>query len=204
MNKLKKNKVYPFLLKIYIFLINLKHLRIKSFLFNFYFSFIEYFYNNIVSFIPFYFIRLSYLKYLYKIKVGSNTFIHMGVRFDKKVTIGNNTVVGRNCVLLGEIIIGNNVSITAETYIFSSSHLVNDSHFNCFYKKVIIEDYVWIGARAMILPGVILSKGSVVGANSTVTKNVEEYSIVVGSPAREVSKRSSNLLYNLNYFPFFQ
>jgi len=183
---------------------NLKHLSIKSFLKNLYFSFIAYFYNNIVTFIPFYFLRLFYLRYIYRIKIGSKTFIHMGVRFDKKVIIGNHTVVGRNCVLLGEIIVGNNVSITAETYIFSSSHMVNDSHFNCFYKKVVIEDYVWVGARAMILPGVILSKGSVVGANSTVTKNVAEYSIVVGSPAREIAKRSSNLSYNLNYFPFFQ
>jgi maltose O-acetyltransferase len=196
--------LYPYLLKIYINLIKIKQIRLEYYLVTIYYSFVEYGFNNIITFLPIHLVRISYLKYILKIKIGIKTFIHMGVRFDRKVQIGQNSVIGRNCILHGDILIGNNVSITAETYIFSSSHIVNDPYFNCFYKRVIIEDFVWIGARAMILPGVILSKGSVVGANSTVTKNVEEYSIVIGSPAREVSKRCSNLLYNLNYFPFFQ
>ena len=59
-----------------------------------------------------------------------------------------------------------------------------------FHKKIIplkikIEDDVWIGSGCVILPGVTLARGTVVGANSTVTKNTRPYSVVYGSPAKE-------------------
>ena len=56
-------------------------------------------------------------------------------------------------------------------------------------KQIIIEDHVWIGANAVIMPGVTLKKGTVVGAGSVVTKDTEEYSVVVGSPARKIRNR---------------
>jgi maltose O-acetyltransferase len=167
-------------------------------------SFNLYLFNEIVTHLPLYIIRKAYLKFLLNHQIGEKTFIHMGARFEGKIKIGNNSVIGRNCILKGEIIIKNNVSITAETYIFTHSHYVNDPHFKGSYDKVEINDFVWVGARAMILPGVTIAKGAVVGANSTVTKNVQEFEIVVGSPARKISIRSKDLKYELNYFPYFQ
>jgi acetyltransferase-like isoleucine patch superfamily enzyme len=58
-----------------------------------------------------------------------------------------------------------------------------------YVAKVIIEDDVWIGANATILPGVRVGKGSVIGAGSVVTNDIPEYSIAVGIPARVISKR---------------
>ena len=54
---------------------------------------------------------------------------------------------------------------------------------------VVIGDRVWIGYRAIILPGVSIGEGAVVGAGAVVTKNVEPYAIVAGNPARKIGER---------------
>ena len=54
---------------------------------------------------------------------------------------------------------------------------------------VIIEDDVWIGAGSIINAGVTIGKGAVIGSGSVVTKNVEQYSFAVGSPAKVIKKR---------------
>ena len=56
-------------------------------------------------------------------------------------------------------------------------------------EKVIIEDDVWIGARSIILPGVTIGRGSVIAAVSVVTKDVEEYTLVGGNPAKLITTR---------------
>ena len=56
-------------------------------------------------------------------------------------------------------------------------------------KKLLIEDDVWIGAGAIIFPGVRIGKGAVIGAGSVVTKNVTEKTIMVGNPARNLKTR---------------
>jgi len=128
----------------------------------------------------------------------------MGARLEGKILIGNNTVVGRNCILMGSIIIKNNVSITAETYIFTTSHIVDDPYFSCFYTSVIINDHAWIGARAIIQPGVEIGEGAIVGSGAVVTKNIPDFEIFAGVPAKRIGTRSKELKYTLNYSPFFQ
>jgi acetyltransferase-like isoleucine patch superfamily enzyme len=66
-----------------------------------------------------------------------------------------------------------------------------------------IGDYAWLGARALILPGVELGEGAVVGAGSVVTKAVAPYAIVAGSPAKPIGERPRGLRYTLAYFPLF-
>jgi maltose O-acetyltransferase len=56
-------------------------------------------------------------------------------------------------------------------------------------KKVIIEDDVWIGRNAIIMPGIRIGKGSIIGAGSVVTKDVEPFSVVGGVPAKLIKKR---------------
>ena len=58
-------------------------------------------------------------------------------------------------------------------------------------KPVVIEDDVWIGGRVTILPGVHIATGSIIGAGSVVTKNVEPYTIVGGNPAHFLKKRGA-------------
>lgn len=167
-------------------------------------DFVFYVFNYWVTFFPNYMIRKLYLQKLMGIKIGKQSFIHMGCLFYPNVTIGNNSVIGRQCHLLGNITIKDNVSITAQAYIFTVSHDKNSSSFDIFSIPVVIEDFAWIGARAMILPGVRVGRGAILGAASTATKSIPDYAICVGAPAKQVGIRSENLCYELVYFPYFQ
>jgi acetyltransferase-like isoleucine patch superfamily enzyme len=170
----------------------------------FYSAFLYYFYNYWLSRFPWHGFRVTYLRRVLGFEIGPMTFIHMGCLFYGKIKIGRNSVIGRECHLLGDITIGNNVSITAQTYIFSATHFKDSPDFSAHSVPVVIEDYVWTGARAMILPGVRIGKGAILGAASVATKNIPEFSVAVGSPARSVSQRSRDLTYELNYFPYFE
>lgn len=95
---------------------------------------------------------------------------------------------------VGGITIGNFVLIGSNVTISSGLHPIEGKTPEIFFrplipKQIIIEDDVWIGANTVIMPGVTLKKGTVVGAGSVVTKDTEEYSVVVGSPARKIRNR---------------
>lgn len=169
-------------------------------------AFTFYFYNNWISNFPSYNIRCAYLRKVLKIKIGKETAIHMGCFFTgKNITIGNNTVINRNCYLDGRfsLEIGDNVSISPETFILSLTHDLENNQFEAVGKKTVIMDYVWIGVRAIVLPGVRIGKGSVVGAGSVVTKSCKDYEILGGIPARKIGTRKVRPEYTLRYFPLF-
>lgn len=171
-------------------------------------SFKYYLYNHWITDFPNCKFRIFCLRHLLGIQIGKECFIHMGCFFEgKNIIIGNNVVIGRNCYLGGaggKLIIKDNVSITAQVYIFCSTHIKDSTSFSCEYKDVVIENHAWIGARGMILPGVRIGKGSILGAASVATKDIPDYTVFAGSPAKEVGKRSDQLSYTLNYFPYFQ
>ena len=146
------------------------------------------------------------MKYVLRYKIGVNSAVHMGCFFTgDNISIGKNTVINRGCYLDGRfgLEIEDNVSISPECYLLSLDHVMDSMDFDVIGKKVIIQNYVWIGSRAIILPGVNLKKGCVVGTGSVVTKDVEEFNVVVGVPAKFIKMRANNLSYKLNYFPFF-
>lgn len=97
------------------------------------------------------------------------------------------------------VFIGDRVLVASKVHITDHNHgrysgalrpdddpLIPPAHRPLSCKPVVIEDDVWIGESAVILPGVTLGRGSVIGALSTVTKDVPAYSISVGSPARVI------------------
>jgi maltose O-acetyltransferase len=65
---------------------------------------------------------------------------------------------------------------------------------------VVIEDFAWLGSRAMVLPGVTVGKGAVVAAGAVVTRDVPPYAIVGGVPARVIGERERGLDYAFDYF----
>jgi maltose O-acetyltransferase len=140
------------------------------------------------------YLRQKCLKYIFKY-VGKNVNIAKGVRFGKgfNISIGDNSGIGENSYLVSvdNIIIGNNVMIAPEVMILTGGHDFNDKsklliNQKIVKKPVIIEDDVWIGARVLILPGVTISKRSIVAAGSVVTKDVQSNCIVGGNPAKVI------------------
>ena len=95
---------------------------------------------------------------------------------------------------VGGIEIGDYVLIGSNVTISSGMHPIDGAEPPVFARPVIpkpirIEDDVWIGAGAVIVPGVTLRRGSVIGANAVVTRDTEPYSVNVGAPARKVRSR---------------
>ena len=139
----------------------------------------------------------TFRKLIYRlggIKIGLGSTLHMGIKFyeTKNIIIGQDTIIGENSVLDGrdELRIGNHVAIASEVMIYNSQHDQNDENFNAINKPVIIDDYVFIGPRAIILPGVKIGRGAIVGAGAVVTKDVLENTIVGGIPAHEIGQRN--------------
>ncbi|CAG7632668.1 acyltransferase [Paenibacillus allorhizosphaerae] len=170
-------------------------------------EFMLYVANHVVNKIPFYTLRYFYYKKVYKIKIGNHSAVHMGQKLMTRggIEISEHSVINRDCTLDGRggLMIGNNVSISPEVMILTAEHEVNSSSFAGVLGKVVIQDYAWIGSRATILPGVTLGKGCVVAAGAVVTKDVPDYTIVGGIPAKTIGKRNSNLTYELEYRRWF-
>lgn len=125
--------------------------------------------------------------------IGKGSSIHMGAIFYKagNITIGKDTIIGENAVFDGrdELKIGDHVDIASEVMIYNAEHDINDEKFTAVTAPVEIGDYVFIGPRAIILPGVKIGKGAVVGAGAVVTRDVEDFKIVGGVPAKEIGER---------------
>jgi maltose O-acetyltransferase len=166
-----------------------------------------YLYNHWVTNFPSGMVRVLYLRHVLGLEIGKETFIHMGCFFEgDKIRIGDNTVVGRGCFLGGNggaLTIKNNVSITARTYIFCASHDVNSPSFDGVHADVVIEDRAWIGASALIQPGVTIGEGAVLGAAAVATKDVPEFTVWAGVPAKQIGTRNRDLTYTLRYWPYF-
>lgn len=136
------------------------------------------------------------------IKIGRGSTFHMGVKFydPKNIIIGQDSIIGEGCVLDGrdELVIGNHVALASDVMIYNSQHDTNDENFTAINKPVILEDYVFVGPRAIILPGVKIGKGAIIAAGAVVTKDVVEFSIVGGVPAIIIGQRKiKELKYKL-------
>lgn len=147
----------------------------------------------LVGFIPSHHFR----RFFYRIcgmKIGKGSTVHMALSVynSRGIEIGKDTIVGEWAVLDGrdKLRIGNHVDIATGVMIYNSEHDINDEKFKAVTSPVEIEDYVFIGPRAIILPGVKIGKGAVVGAGAVVTKDVPEFKIVGGVPAKEIGERN--------------
>jgi acetyltransferase-like isoleucine patch superfamily enzyme len=153
-----------------------------------------------------YFIRHIFIRRILSIRMGSESSIAMGVFITgNRITIGSNTVINRGVYLDGRaaLFIGNNVNISHQTLIQTLTHDSQSPYFIAVEKPVVINDHVWIGAQALICPGVTIGEGAIVGAGAVVTKNVDPYTIVAGNPARKIKMRTNQIEYRSRYFPFF-
>ncbi len=132
-------------------------------------------------------------------QIGINCFIHQNVYISspERLQIGDNCVLSRGVLLTatGGLTIGNDVLIGYDSKILTRNHVIPDRREDTVRwsghadKPVVIEDDCWVAANVMILPGVTLSKGTVVAAGSVLTKDTEEYGVYAGIPAKKIKSR---------------
>lgn len=143
------------------------------------------------------------------IKIGRGSTIHMKARFydPRNISVGQDSIIGEGVVLDGRDVlsIGNHVDIASEVMIYNSEHDINSEIFSATLSPVKIEDYVFIGPRAIILAGVTVGRGAVVGAGAVVTKDVPPFAIVGGVPAKIIGeRRNKDLHYKLGRARLFR
>lgn len=122
-----------------------------------------------------------------KIGEGSRVMSPLTAVRPHMVSIGNNVIVMNGCLMMsaGGITIEDDARIAANTQLISNNHdPYNRDVITC--KPILIRKGAWIGAGSTILPGVTVGKYAIVGAGSIVTKNVPDYAVAVGNPARVI------------------
>jgi maltose O-acetyltransferase len=166
------------------------------------------FFLHITGKVPFHHFR-RFVYRLCGIKIGKGSTIHTGLKLydPHNISIGSDTIVGEQTTLDGrdKINIGNHVDIASEVMIYNSEHNIESESFEAYNAPVIINDYVFIGPRAIILPGITIGIGAIVGAGAVVTKDVPPYAIVGGVPAKIIGeRRNKNLHYRLGRARWFR
>jgi len=143
------------------------------------------------------------------ISVGKGFTTGIGCRLEAYPIDENNVLsIGENVQIndyvhitaMEKVSIGNNVLLASKIYISDCSHgsysgdhndsnpKINPSDRPLFSSPVIIKNNVWIGESVSVLPGVTIGEGTIVGANSVVTKSLPDFVIAVGIPARAIKK----------------
>jgi maltose O-acetyltransferase len=142
-------------------------------------------------------------------KIGKGSTIHMWANFfqPKNIKIGEGSIIGDHVFLDGraKLTIGNHVDIASYVLIYNSEHDIEAEDFSAREEPVEIGDYVFIGPRVTILPGVKVGKGAIIAAGAVVSKDVPDFAIVGGIPAKTIGERKSkNLKYRLGRARLFQ
>src|SRR5512141_69574 len=147
--------------------------------------------------LPSHALRLWLYRHAMRVQIGAHTSVHRGCRFYRPsgVHIGDNSIINRDVLLDGRmgLTLGRNVSISEGVMIFSLEHDPNSATFENRGAPVVIHDRVFVGARAIILPGVTLGEGAIAAAGAVVTHDVPPYTIVGGVPARPIGTRQADL-----------
>jgi acetyltransferase-like isoleucine patch superfamily enzyme len=120
------------------------------------------------------------------------------LRVPSGISIGEGSIVGFWATIDGRlgVTIGTNVNLSSEVALWTLEHDPDDPGFATKGGPIVIEDFAWISFRATVLPGVRIGRGAVVAANAVVTRDVPDYAIVAGVPARVVGQRNRDLEYS--------
>lgn len=179
-----------------------------------FFSLFYLFFCRVITFFVFSDSRLIRIPFFVRgrglINFGRGLTTGVGCRFDAflsgvdseiKLSFGNNVQVNDyvHIAAIEKVVIGDNVLVASKVFISDHNHgcylgveqsdpLTPPVERPIVSSPVIIEDNVWIGEFVSILPGVTVGKGSIIGANSVVSRNIPPYSIAVGSPAKVIKR----------------
>jgi acetyltransferase-like isoleucine patch superfamily enzyme len=121
------------------------------------------------------------------------------MRQGERITIGSHCLINHNNVLQagkfkGRIVLGNYVQTGPNVMMFAFNHSIEVNGIPMIEQEywdgdIIIEDDVWIGAGSVILAGVHIGKGAVIAAGAVVNKDIPEYALAGGVPAKVIKYR---------------
>jgi acetyltransferase len=125
---------------------------------------------------------------------GKKVDIGRRISFSSRFSLGDRSSVGDNTYILGKVTIGNDVMMAANCAFIASNHNISRTDIPMNQQggsdePIVVEDDVWICYGSTICAGVHIGKGAIIAAGAVVTKNVPEYTIVGGVPARVLRKR---------------
>lgn len=142
-------------------------------------------------------IRMIFAKSIMN-SVGKNVNIERGAIFCGDCSIGDYSGIGINCELNGPVKIGKYVSMGPEVVFYTENHSFGRTDIPIQQQgfdetePIVVGDDVWIGRRALILPGVHIGRGCVIGAGAIISKDVPDYAVVVGNPGKVIRIRKSD------------
>lgn len=205
--KITANSVFDIKRLLFMFVNILNVLKVNCPITEFAYSFIlEYVINSVCPHIPFWNLRRPLLR-LGKMKIGKGSFIMRKCYFMNAnlLAIGKYSHINRGCLIdaRGRITIGDNVSISHNVNVVTGGHDACSPNFIGIFKPIIIKDYAWLGVGCTILQGVTIGRGAVVAAGAMVTKDVGDYEIVAGVPAKKIGTRPQNLDYHCHGWTWF-
>ena len=138
--------------------------------------------------------RIWFLR-MYGAKIGDKNFIYPTCKIWAPWLLQTGEVVaigpGVEIYNPGGLRMGNHAIISQNAFICGATHDYNSEAFTYIKKEIVLEPYVWIGARAIVLPGVNCMEGSVLGAASVTSRNMEPWTIYAGNPAKAVKTRTN-------------
>ncbi|SDW46083.1 putative colanic acid biosynthesis acetyltransferase WcaF [Lutibacter oricola] len=144
------------------------------------------------SWLPFMGVK-AFLLRLFGAKIGKGLVIKpaVNIKFPWKLTIGDNVWLGESIWIdnLDEVKIGSNVCISQGAMLLTGNHDYTLTTFDYKNAPIVIEEGVWIGAKTVVCPGVICKSHSILVVGSIATKNLAEFTIYQGNPAKEIRKR---------------
>lgn len=163
--------------------------------------------NYVVRFLPSRRLRLLFYKRVMGFDLGPNTSIFIDNYFTSKKNLKTrgNVVFNAGCHIdtRALISIGKNVSISPRVSILTGDHDVYDKKVSARFRPVTIQDNVFIGYGAILLPGITIGQGAVICAGCVVTKDVGDYDIVGGVPARKIGTRPEAIERDVIYSRLF-
>jgi putative colanic acid biosynthesis acetyltransferase WcaF len=144
------------------------------------------------SWIPSSWIRHKVLS-LFGAKIGCGVIIKPGVRvkYPWHLEVGDYSWIGEDVWIdnLALVQIGRNVCISQGAYLCTGNHNWSDPAFGLIVSSIVIQDGAWVGAKAVICPGIEIGPGAVASAGSVVTQHLESHTIYAGNPAVPVKPR---------------
>lgn len=127
--------------------------------------------------------------------IGKNVNIEKNATICYDVSVGDNSGIGINSIIPNGVTIGKNVMMGQDCYMYTTNHEHSKTDIPMCQqgmtelRPITIGNDVWIGARVIILPGVTIGNGAIIGAGAVVTKDVPDYAVAVGNPAKVIKTR---------------